>query len=92
MRSAVSPVASLMIMTVFIDASISRPSGDGPEPASHVRQPSSIAAIAAVDASSAVVWFLDEGAGIRSMDASGSGIDATLGLNARSPAWTSFER
>ena len=46
----------------------------------------------AVDADAVVVWFLDEGVGIRSTDASGNGIDATLGLNAASPAWTSFER
>jgi len=46
----------------------------------------------AADADAVVVWLLDEGAGIRSTDASGNGVDATLGLMAASPAWTSFER
>jgi hypothetical protein len=39
-----------------------------------------------------LLWRLDEGVGIRSLDASGNGHDATLGLNAASPAWTLFER
>jgi len=44
------------------------------------------------DADAVMMWLLDEGAGIMSVDGTGSGFDATLGLNARSPAWTAFER